>query len=145
MDVLPSGNIFRELQDIHDTGYFSPQSSIEELYQQVSGFIVFLNFIFIIYCLTVTVEVLVTRGMWMNSKKNYSTRLNVRHFPINKHWEACLIKRIFLERKILWFFLLLTENQYARLILKYRTLSHLQIERISNNDIVGMTLLLTVH
>lgn len=46
MDVLPSGNIFRELQDIHDTGYFSPQSSIEELYQQVSGFIVFLNFIF---------------------------------------------------------------------------------------------------
>jgi krueppel-like factor 6/7 len=35
MDVLPSGNIFRELQDIHDTGYFSAQPSLEDHWQQV--------------------------------------------------------------------------------------------------------------
>lgn len=34
MDILPSGNIFRELQDIHDTGYFSSQASIEDQWQQ---------------------------------------------------------------------------------------------------------------
>lgn len=37
MDILPSGNIFRELQDIHDTGYFSAQPSLEDRWQQVSG------------------------------------------------------------------------------------------------------------
>lgn len=37
MDILPSGNIFTELQDIHDTGYFSSQASIEDLWQQVNG------------------------------------------------------------------------------------------------------------
>lgn len=36
MDILPSGNIFRELQDIHDTGYFSSQFSIEDQWQQAS-------------------------------------------------------------------------------------------------------------
>lgn len=36
MDILPSGNIFRELQDIHDTGYFSSQVSIEDQWQQAS-------------------------------------------------------------------------------------------------------------
>lgn len=36
MDILPSGNIFRELQDIHDTGYFSSQASIEDQWQQAS-------------------------------------------------------------------------------------------------------------
>ncbi|KAF0766155.1 Uncharacterized protein FWK35_00036746 [Aphis craccivora] len=35
MDVLPSGNIFRELQDIHDTGYFSAHVSLEDHWQQV--------------------------------------------------------------------------------------------------------------
>jgi krueppel-like factor 6/7 len=35
MDILPSGNIFRELQDIHDTGYFSAQPSLEDHWQQV--------------------------------------------------------------------------------------------------------------
>lgn len=35
MDILPSGNIFRELQDIHDTGYFSSQGSIEDQWHQV--------------------------------------------------------------------------------------------------------------
>lgn len=35
MDILPSGNIFLELQDIHDTGYFSAQSSLEDHWQQV--------------------------------------------------------------------------------------------------------------
>ncbi|XP_059615813.1 Krueppel-like factor 7 [Phlebotomus argentipes] len=34
MDILPSGNIFRELQDVHDTGYFSSQGSIEDQWQQ---------------------------------------------------------------------------------------------------------------
>lgn len=38
MDILPSGNIFRELQDIHDTGYFSSQVSIEDQWQQASAF-----------------------------------------------------------------------------------------------------------
>lgn len=38
MDILPSGNIFRELQDIHDTGYFSAQPTLEENWQQVSYF-----------------------------------------------------------------------------------------------------------
>lgn len=37
MDILPSGNIFRELQDIHDTGYFSSQVSIEDEWQQASN------------------------------------------------------------------------------------------------------------
>lgn len=36
MDILPSGNIFRELQDIHDTGYFSAQPSLEDHWQQNS-------------------------------------------------------------------------------------------------------------
>ena len=35
MDILPSGSIFRELQDIHDTGYFSAQPSLEDHWQQV--------------------------------------------------------------------------------------------------------------
>lgn len=44
MDILPSGiteefNIFRELQDIHDTGYFSSHSSIEDQWQQVGDVI----------------------------------------------------------------------------------------------------------
>ncbi|KAF7380871.1 hypothetical protein HZH66_014247 [Vespula vulgaris] len=37
MDILPSGNIFRELQDIHDTGYFSAQPSLEDHWQQQSN------------------------------------------------------------------------------------------------------------
>ncbi|ESO87984.1 hypothetical protein LOTGIDRAFT_126955 [Lottia gigantea] len=36
MDILPSGNIFRELQVVHDTGYFSSQPSLEDRWQQVS-------------------------------------------------------------------------------------------------------------
>lgn len=52
MDILPSGNIFRELQDIHDTGYFSSQFSIEDQWQQASAaiiniYIFFLCFVFI--------------------------------------------------------------------------------------------------
>lgn len=35
MDILPSVNIFRELQDIHDTGYFSAQLSLDDHWQQV--------------------------------------------------------------------------------------------------------------
>lgn len=38
MDILPSGNIFRELQDIHDTGYFSAQPSLEDHWQQVGRY-----------------------------------------------------------------------------------------------------------
>ncbi|XP_026683327.1 uncharacterized protein LOC113469663 isoform X1 [Diaphorina citri] len=41
MDVLPSGSIFRELQDIHDTGYFSAQPSLEDHFQQVCVLLLF--------------------------------------------------------------------------------------------------------
>ncbi|XP_035661093.1 Krueppel-like factor 6 [Branchiostoma floridae] len=34
MDLLPSGEIFSELQMIHDTGYFSCQPSLEDTWQQ---------------------------------------------------------------------------------------------------------------
>lgn len=34
MDVLPSGGIFKELQLVHDTGYFSSACSLEEHWQQ---------------------------------------------------------------------------------------------------------------
>lgn len=43
MDILPSGSIFRELQDIQDTGYFSSQVSIEDQWQQAS--VCFFSFI----------------------------------------------------------------------------------------------------
>ena len=36
MDVFPSGGIFRELQSVHDTGYFSGQASLEEDWHQVT-------------------------------------------------------------------------------------------------------------
>ena len=35
MDILPSGGIFRELQVVHDTGYFSGHPSFEEDWHQV--------------------------------------------------------------------------------------------------------------
>ena len=44
MDVLPSGGIFRELQAVHDTGYFSGQASLEEDWQQVFCILHFLHF-----------------------------------------------------------------------------------------------------
>ncbi|XP_044589055.1 Krueppel-like factor 6 [Cotesia glomerata] len=34
MDILPSGNIFRELQDVHDTGFFPLPPSLEDHWQQ---------------------------------------------------------------------------------------------------------------
>ncbi|XP_030022096.1 Krueppel-like factor luna isoform X2 [Manduca sexta] len=34
MDVLPSGNLFRELQDVTDTGYFEWKVSLEDYWQQ---------------------------------------------------------------------------------------------------------------
>ena len=39
MDVLPSGGIFRELQVVHDTGYFPTQGqpSFEEDWHQVEA------------------------------------------------------------------------------------------------------------
>lgn len=36
MDILPSDDIFRELQAIHDTGYFSMQPSLDDHWQQVN-------------------------------------------------------------------------------------------------------------
>ncbi|KAK9499424.1 hypothetical protein O3M35_002465 [Rhynocoris fuscipes] len=50
MDILPSGNIFRELQDIHETGYFSAQPSLEEYWQQVGIFIPFSFFPLLFTC-----------------------------------------------------------------------------------------------
>lgn len=38
MDVLPSGNIFHELQVVHDTGYYDGKVSPEEHWQQVGLF-----------------------------------------------------------------------------------------------------------
>ncbi|XP_037818246.1 uncharacterized protein LOC119608060 isoform X1 [Lucilia sericata] len=37
MDILPSGNIFSELERICTTGYFSSQPSIEDQWQQVNN------------------------------------------------------------------------------------------------------------
>ena len=47
MDVLPSGNIFHELQVVHDTGYYDGKVSPEEHWQQVghSNHILFTTFI----------------------------------------------------------------------------------------------------
>jgi hypothetical protein len=42
MDILPSGGIFRELQVVHDTGYFSGQASLEEDWHQVSSLLSYL-------------------------------------------------------------------------------------------------------
>ena len=36
MDILPCGNIFRELQQVHDTGYLLSQTSLEDHWEQVS-------------------------------------------------------------------------------------------------------------
>ena len=45
MSFLPSGNIFRELQVVHDTGYFSAQPSLDDQWQQVnSSFKYFVEF-----------------------------------------------------------------------------------------------------
>ena len=38
MDVLPSGNIFHELQVVHDTGYYDGKVSPEEHWQQVGQY-----------------------------------------------------------------------------------------------------------
>ena len=51
MDVLPSGNIFQELEDIHDTGFFSAQTSMEDQWKQVGALFPFF-FNFIIVCFT---------------------------------------------------------------------------------------------
>lgn len=36
MSFLPSGQIFRELQVVHETGYFSAITSLEDHWQEVS-------------------------------------------------------------------------------------------------------------
>lgn len=36
MDILPSVDIFKELQDIHDTGFFTAKPSLEDHWQQVN-------------------------------------------------------------------------------------------------------------
>lgn len=43
MDVIPMCSIFQELQIVHDTGYFSALPSLEEYWQQVTSWSVFLN------------------------------------------------------------------------------------------------------
>ena len=47
MDILPSGNIFRELQVVHDTGYLSAQTSLEDHWEQVN----YLDWTFCTLCL----------------------------------------------------------------------------------------------
>lgn len=36
MDILPSGSFFKELQIIHETGYFPEHFSVEDKWEQVS-------------------------------------------------------------------------------------------------------------
>lgn len=36
MDILPSVDIFKELQEVHDTGYFIAQPSLDDHWQQVN-------------------------------------------------------------------------------------------------------------
>jgi krueppel-like factor 6/7 len=43
MDVLPSGNIFHELQVVHDTGYYDGKVSPEEHWQQVGHSLILLK------------------------------------------------------------------------------------------------------
>ncbi|KAF7271576.1 hypothetical protein GWI33_015562 [Rhynchophorus ferrugineus] len=40
MDILPSVDIFRELQDIHDTGFFTAKPSLDDHWQQDVNFLV---------------------------------------------------------------------------------------------------------
>lgn len=40
MDILPSVDIFKELQDIHDTGFFTAKPSLDDHWQQVIFFII---------------------------------------------------------------------------------------------------------
>ena len=49
MDCAPNVNIFRELQVVHDTGYFSSQVSPEEDWQQVINYL----FVGLSVCLSV--------------------------------------------------------------------------------------------
>jgi len=39
MSFLPSVAIFCELQLVHETGYFLPQPTLEECWQQVTGYV----------------------------------------------------------------------------------------------------------
>ena len=55
MSFLPSGSIFRELQVVHDTGYFSAQPSLEDRWQQVGTTSTFILYIFpMIICVIVS-------------------------------------------------------------------------------------------
>ena len=63
MDVLPSGNIFHELQVVHDTGYYDGKVSPEEHWQQVGQKLVYYSiFIFKPYRLWATS---VGNGYWL--------------------------------------------------------------------------------
>jgi krueppel-like factor 6/7 len=51
MDILPSGGIFRELQVVHDTGYFSGQASLEEDWHQVNSLLFsYISILYSIHC-----------------------------------------------------------------------------------------------
>ena len=52
MDILPSGNIFKELQAVHETGELTAQLSLEDIWQQVN--FVFLLLSYILYILYYT-------------------------------------------------------------------------------------------
>lgn len=62
MDILPSGNIFRELQDVHDTGYFSSQGSIEDQWHQVNRIIT----MYMGRCIWVDVHGMLWMWVWMS-------------------------------------------------------------------------------
>lgn len=43
MDILPSGHFFQELQTIYDTGLIPAHLSLEDKWEQVSGYFYFQN------------------------------------------------------------------------------------------------------
>lgn len=60
MDILPSVDIFKELQDIHDTGYFSAQPSLDDHWQQVN-YLAIKNHVtpLLVICLHLTLHLLI--------------------------------------------------------------------------------------
>ena len=42
MDILPSGHFFKELQAIHDTGFLPAHLSLEDKWEQVSFFFLYI-------------------------------------------------------------------------------------------------------
>lgn len=76
MDILPSSNIFRELQVVHDTGYFSAQPSLEDRWQQVRA------------CLCVSVLVKTVSHLFINLRLvDHTTQLDRLVMPLGESFD----------------------------------------------------------